>query len=293
MAEQIEFIFIDKGDGSGTSRPKPVDDGEGGGSPGGKFVNPPNQAPGSPGSPGSPGGGRRVVDPDDGPPPFTPPGGKSPGLDKFIGLSSIPLLGALIQGGSIALGIKTLISVNRQINDHIKNLGQRFQQFSPALQITSARGQVERLRQDIEFARTLGPRLARFNRAQDRTSLAVDRIARTIEGPLLDAIIPIVELLATGAETVAKNKLLLEVIGNAIAQVGIGGGLGQAIIAIAKHFATQDEGVDPAFDLLGMFGDNSDITVEYNGKTYGGGQGAQVANPLVQRQATIPQVFLP
>ena len=227
---------------------------------------------------------------------LVPAGGGGAAVAAMSGLAAvaIPLLGALAAGGALVLGIKALVSINRQLNERSRMLSERFQQFSSDLQISNARSQVERLQQDVAFARTLGPRLARFNRAQDKMALSIDRLTRTVEGPILDALIPILE-------SVSKFIVINEKVFTKIIQILDDSNLlkfpGQDILEALNNLVgaadVEANKLPPEADILGFFNQLSDLEVTWNGRKFNSKNGQLAANPVVANNATIPQSLIP
>lgn len=196
------------------------------------------------------------------------------------------LAGVAVVGAAI-VATRALIAANESLRKHIAEVADRLRPFSAEIQAADARIEIAKLKQDIEQANQNGGRVGRFQEAQARIDRGLSRIAAAVEGPLLDAVTPLVEHVAGVLEIASKGFSALTTIANNL------GFLKPNFIRLLEvqnkllGFA-QDESnqLPPEADILGAFSREPDLTINFQGRIFAGDGDElqfgrlQFANPL-------------
>jgi len=217
--------------------------------------------------------------------------GAAAGAAALLGPVGVAILAGVAVVGAAVVAIRGLIAANDALRKHIAEVAERLRPFSAEIQAASARIEVAQLRQDIEQANANGGRVARFQEAQSRLDRGLSRIAAAVEGPLLDAVTPLVEHVAGVVEVGGKIFAGVTEVLNAL------GFFKPTFIRLLEvqnrllGFA-QDEAneLPPEADILGAFNSLPDLTVNFNGRIFSGNGEANFGK-LEFRQA-LPNVGL-
>lgn len=213
------------------------------------------------------------------------------GAAALLGPVGIAIVGLVAVVGASVLATKLLIRSNNKLRDQFKERARQFAPFSRDIALQQAQSNVAQLRQDITFARRLGPRTATFNKAQDRIARAADRISLAIDEIKLDTLTPLIQLAATGVENAANIaqavSALNSLVKRAVSQVIDLQKLTQ------KEAERQNNKLPPEADILGAFNREGDLTVEWNNNIWGDDE--KLGRNLIRgaRFEGLPEIAIP
>lgn len=217
--------------------------------------------------------------------------GGAAGAAALLGPVGLAVIGLVAVVGASVVATKLLIRSNEKLREQFKERARQFAPFSREIQVQQVQSEVAQLRQDIEFARRLGPRTAQFNEAEDRLARAVDRISLAIDEIKLNSLTPIIELVAKGAENVAEVAQAVAIV-NTLFDNGF-----KKIISVLSLSQKGDERernkIPPEADILGAFNREPDLNVEWNGEVFGDDE--KLGRNLIRgaRFDGLPEIALP
>jgi hypothetical protein len=257
-AAKIEFVFRD---GSGSPRPG----GGSGAGPTGPRVTPagPSTVPraiptsllpralpvGTPVAPGAAAGAAAAA------------GGAAGGGT----VGSFVAMGAAAGVAGAAVGLMADVAVKaagglKQLLFRSQEQTEALAKFSPALAQAQAQAQVRTLEQQYRSAGTQGANLARMVDLQSRGEVARQKLLDLVQGPVLSALLPLIEKLVEFGEWQAEH---LEVISGVLADVASGKvSILNALVEMQARFAKLDDKQESRRgDLLSLFMEIPDLDI--------------------------------
>lgn len=197
--------------------------------------------------------------------------GAAAGAAAALGPVALAVLAGVAVVGAATIAVRGLIAANDALRKHVAEVAERLRPFSAEIQAASARIEVAQLRQDIEQANANGGRVARFTEAQAKLDRGLSRIAAAVEGPLLDAVTPLVEHVAGVVEVGGK---IFAGVTDALNALGFFKPSFIRLLEVQNRLLgfAQDEAneLPPEADILGAFNSLPDLTVNFNGRVFGG-----------------------
>lgn len=123
------------------------------------------------------------------------------------GAAAVPLAALVIGAGLAVRGLQLLYN---RATEQAKSLAN----YDATLAAAQARSQIAAIKQDLESASYLGNELARLTDAQTKVAVNTQRILDVLEKTVLTALLPLIESVAGGVETIANNPLLQQALAN-------------------------------------------------------------------------------
>lgn len=197
--------------------------------------------------------------------------GGAGGAAAALGPLAIAAAAGVVVIGAAILAIKGLTKRMTKVSDQL-------QPFSGAINAARARAEAKQIRDDIRAANKLGERLGRFTSAQSGISRAFTRIARAIEGPLLNVLVPLLE----AGEVIADGlAIVAEAIGNVV-EFGqylvkpIEGLLTVGRKMLGYEASKEKQELIKEANVISDFLDLPDLSITFNGRVYGPDRSAVV-----------------
>lgn len=199
---------------------------------------------------------------------------------KSLGALMSMLTSKFWQVGLAVSAFSTAIALTER---NLARMTQALEPYSAAIQGAEARAENRQIVNDIRQAQIYGPDLARYVSARSELEVAVGNIANALGGGALDQFLPLLEAIAVAANKITDNdgfrKSISENLGILINSTldrfqlrklipAILDLLG-ATEAIKKELASNE-------NILDIFDNSPDLTVDFGGKTYGTKGGLQV-----------------
>lgn len=200
-------------------------------------------------------------------------GGTAAGGAAAAGGGLVAALGGpiTIAVGAAVIAVVGLTIIAKKINERLSDLTNQLAPFSGVIAAAQARHEVASILQNIQTARRLEGRMARFIEGQSKISLALERIQRSFDGPLLDAVLPMLDRLATVTELLSRmieNQMRFN------EAIGLFKPPLATLVEIGNKLLGIESGEDVRSILAGAnyiqeFRELPDLTVMFNGREYG------------------------
>ena len=197
--------------------------------------------------------------------------------------------------GAAIVAVKALTTINTALKARFGEVSERLKPFSAGIQAADARAGVAKLRQDVEFAGRLGGRVGRFNEAENRIERALDRIGNTINGPLLNIVLPFVEraagLIEGGAKAFDAITTIADKVGLLRSPLAELIDIENKILGFSKDEAMK---LPPEADVIGVFNAEPFLSVNWRGRTFGADEGRELGAADKKTYASpLPVVGIP
>lgn len=197
--------------------------------------------------------------------------------------SEAALASMAVAVGVVTAGLTGLATVAYALDQNLAEMIRTLGPYSAAIQGAEARAENRRIANDIRQAQIYGPDLARYVSARSEIEVAVGNIANALGGGALEQFLPLLEAIAVAAKKITDNdgfrKSISENIGTIIDSTFDRFQLRKLIPAILDLLgATEAIKRELASDanILDIFDNSPDLTVDFGGKTYGTKGGLQV-----------------